>query len=113
MIKVCHIPLCTLPPFSSLSSAAPVRGGGSRKWRGCSVLHLLVHVENAQHAAQDGFLRLLGSDPVPDVAQGRAKVGSACREDSPEELCHRAGQSATEEPDNQGPQQDENCWHAA
>lgn len=83
------------------------------KWAVSLVLHLLVHVENAQHAAQDGFLGLLGLDTVPDVAKSCAKVSSACREDSPEELCHWACQSATEEPDNQGPQQDENCWHAA
>lgn len=100
------------------SSVGPVSvqlasGGLNRKWRESSVLHLLVHIENAQHAAQDGFLGLLGSNAVPDVAQRRAKVGSARREASPEELCHRACQSATEEPDNQGPQQDENCWHAA
>ena len=96
--------------FVSVDQAS---GGLSRKWRESSVLHLLVHVENAQHTAQDGFLGLLGSNAVPDVAQCRAKVGSACREASPEELCHWACQSATEEPDNQGPQQDENCWHAA
>lgn len=82
---------CTL---SSLTrSVCPVcvqqaSGGLNRKWRESSVLHLLVHVENAQHTAQDGFLGLLGSDAVPDVAQRRAKVGSACREASPEELCH-------------------------
>lgn len=71
--------------FVSVDQAS---GGLSRKWRESSVLHLLVHVENAQHTAQDGFLGLLGSNAVPDVAQCRAKVGSACREASPEELCH-------------------------
>lgn len=82
--KVCHTPLYALLThqlcLSSLCSAG--------KWRESSVLHLLVHVENAQHTAQDGFLGLLGSNAVPDVAQSRAKVGSARREASPEELCH-------------------------
>lgn len=62
--------------------------GPLRKWSESSVLHLLVHVENAQHAAQDGLLGVLGCDAVPDVAQRRAKVGSAGGEASPEELCH-------------------------
>lgn len=72
-----------------------------------------MHVENAQHTAQDGFSGLLGSNTVPDVAQCCAKVCSDRREASPEKLHHWSSQPATEEPDNQGPQQDEHCWHSA
>lgn len=35
-----------------------------------SVVHLLVHVENAQHAAQNGLLGLLGPEPLPEVSEG-------------------------------------------
>ncbi len=50
------------------------------------VVHLLVHVENAQDAAQDGLLGLLGTDPLPDVAQHGAEVASSRREASAKEL---------------------------
>lgn len=81
--------LCMLSPLSSCPvSVQQASGGLNRKWSESSVLHLLVHVENAQHTAQDGFLGLLGSNAVPDVAQRCAKVGNACGEASPEELYH-------------------------
>lgn len=83
--------LCTHSSLTSSACPVSVQQASvefNRTCRESSVLHLLVHVENAQHTAQDGFLGLLGSNTVPDVAQRRAKVGSACREASPEELCH-------------------------
>lgn len=54
------------------------------------VVHLLVHVENAQDAAQDGLLGLLGTDPVPDVSQDGPESASSRREASAEELRDRA-----------------------
>lgn len=72
-----------------------------------------MHVENAQHAAQDGFFGLLGAEPVPDVAQHGAEMANGSREASAEELRGRRCESATEETDNQRAQQEENGWHAA
>ncbi len=39
------------------------------------VVHLLVHVENAQDAAQDGLLGLLGTDPLPGRGAARCRGG--------------------------------------
>lgn len=40
----------------------------------CWLIHLLVHVKETQHTAQDGFFRLLRADPVPDVSQRGSHV---------------------------------------
>ena len=51
-----------------------------------SVVLLLVHVENAEHAGEDGFPGLLRAHPVPDVTQRSAEVGHSRGEASAEEL---------------------------
>lgn len=82
--------LCSSPNkcFTFLNRLTDPPSLASPKQKESLVLHLLVHVENAQHTAQDGFFGLLGSNAVPDVAQSRAKVRGARREASPEELHH-------------------------